>query len=253
MRFLAFLAALVVLAGCATRPPRPATPFSDRATAPAERPGIGTGSGEWRAFPAHPAYFVRAWSGQPSGTAKLFYNDRDGVNAMLDHLGGEPRPASGLQKCAGGIVRMGLRDGAGHWLDAWEVRGHRVAVGGRGARYEVVLKNESQRRVEVVVSVDGLDVVDGRSAGFEKRGYILEPREIVAIEGFRAGRDGAAAFRFVGVGDTYAQRRYSDTRNVGVVGLAVFSERWGGTPASAIRQEHRAWRIGQALAPLPDA
>ncbi len=250
MKHLALLSLLALLGACATHAPQQRQPFAERAAAPAERPGIGTGSGEWRASPVQPANFARAWGDRPGGTAKLFYNDRAGVAAMLDFLGGEPRPASGLQKCAGGLVCLGLRDVAGHWLDTKELRGHRIATGETGARYEIVVANESRRRIEVVLSVDGLDVMDGQPASFAKRGYVLAPRETVAIGGFRAGRDGVAAFRFVSVGDTYAQRRHRDTRNVGVLGLAVFGERWLGTPAIP-RPENRAWQLGGARAGTP--
>jgi hypothetical protein len=106
----------------------------------------------------------------------------------------------------------------------------------------VVVKNETRKRLEVVLSVDGLDALDGESASVKKRGYILAPRETLSVEGFRVYDGSVAAFRFTNVGDTYAQRRHGQTGNVGVIGLAVFAEKWLGTPPANRRPENRAWR-----------
>jgi hypothetical protein len=172
----------------------------------------------------------------------MFYNDREGVDAMLDYLGGEPSSVPGLQRAAGGLVRVGLRNGTGQWYETLALRNQRFAVGERGSRYEVVVKNESRKRLEVVLSVDGLDSLDGESANFKKRGYVLGPRETLCVDGFRTSDGTVAAFRFTNVGDSYAQRRHQQTGNVGVIGLAVFGERLFGTkPANAV-PENRAWR-----------
>jgi hypothetical protein len=207
-----------------------------------ERPGLGTAWGEPRESWVAPAYFARAWDNRPSSLAKLFYNDREGVDAMLDHLGGEPRSVPGLQRAAGGLVRVGLRDGSGRWFETLELRDQRFTIGERGSRYEVVVKNESRKRLEVVLSVDGLDTFDGEAASFKKRGYVLGPRETLTVDGFRATDGSVAAFRFTNVGDTYAQRRHEQSGNVGVIGLAVFAERWFGASPAKLGPEHRAWK-----------
>ena len=244
---VALLAAALCLVGCAQRE-RTTGPTPSRApqTLPVaqekERPGLGTAWGEHRESWVEATYFARAWQNRPSGLEKVYYNDREGVDAMLDSVGGEPRSVPGLQRAAGGMIQVGLRDGSGRWFETLDLRNHRFVVGERGSRYEVVVKNDSRRRVEVVVSVDGLDTLDGEPASVKKRGYVLGPRETLAVDGFRTSDGSVAAFRFINVGDTYAQRRYGDTGNVGVIGLAVFAERFLGTPADQLRPEHRAWR-----------
>jgi hypothetical protein len=47
-----------------------------------------------------------------------------------------------------------------------------------------------------VLSVDGLEVIDGRSASFRKRGYIVDSHRKLVVEGFRQSTEAAAAFRF---------------------------------------------------------
>ena len=243
------LVAAGLLAACASRhetgtraSPTPTDAQTVRVLGRAERPGLGTAWGEPRESWVVPAHFARAWENRPSTVAKLFYNDREGVDAMVDHLGGEPRSIPGLQRAAGGLVRLGLRDGSGRWFETLELRNQRFAIGERGSRYEVVVKNESRKRLEVVLSVDGLDTFDGEAASFKKRGYVLGPRETLTVDGFRATDGSVAAFRFTNVGDTYAQRRHEQTGNVGVIGLAVFAERWFGASPAKLGPEYRAWK-----------
>jgi hypothetical protein len=102
--------------------------------------------------------------------------------------------------------------------------GRKYVLGEHGARYTIRVANPSSRRVEVVVSVDGLDVIDGKAAGFGKRGYVVNPYSEVRIDGWRTSMHSVAAFRFGRVADSYAARTGS-ARNVGVVGVAVFAER----------------------------
>ena len=203
---------------------------------------MATGWGEQRESWVAPTYFARAWGDRPTAVEKVFYNDREGVDAMLDYLGGEPRSVPGLQRAAGGLVRVGLRDGTGQWYETLELRNQRFAVGERGSRYEVVVKNESRKRLEVVLSVDGLDTLDGESASFKKRGYVLGPRETLCVDGFRTS-DGQ--WRHFALRTWAIRMRSGGTSRramSGVIGLAVFGERLFGTkPANAV-PENRAWR-----------
>ncbi len=83
--------------------------------------------------------------------------------------------------------------------------------------------NHSSERFEVLASVDGLDVIDGRVGSYSKRGYLIDAYGTLDIDGFRRSSDAVAAFRFGSVRDSYAARAGSD-RNVGVIGIAIFRE-----------------------------
>lgn len=244
------LAAIALLAGCAKPAVAPAPREHTSAgralgqTVGTERPGIGTSWGEQRVSWVEPTAFARASGNRPAARASFFYNDRDGINAMLDYLGGEPAKVSGLRPA--GDVRFGLRDGDGSWLETWELDRKLFAMGERGHRYEVVLKNDSARPVEVLVSVDGLDALDGERAKLDKRGYVLEGGEEMAVEGFRMTDGTVAAFRFGTMGDTYAQRRHQNTKDCGVVGIAVFRE---GKAGSGRDEEPRPRRRARGEGP----
>ena len=70
----------------------------------------------------------------------------------------------------------------------------RRRIGGR--HYSIVVENNTGQRFEMVASVDGQDVVDGRSASLEKRGYVVDAFHRVRIDGFRTSMTDVAAFRF---------------------------------------------------------
>ena len=117
-----------------------------------------------------------------------------------------------------------LVDAGGYALPLFFHRGQRWVMGSLGQRYRIRVRNPTPWRVEAVVSVDGLDAVDGRTAGLDKRGYVLPPYGEITIDGFRTSLDTVAAFRFSSVRDSYAGRKGQD-RNVGVIGVAFFRER----------------------------
>lgn len=165
--------------------------------------------------------FVRA-SSKPAGTDAIFYNNPEGIKAMARR----PEKVGAIQTAAGSLVEWGIKGGIGY-LPAYKDYGYgrRLVAGTKGGSYSIVVKNRCKSALEIVASVDGLDVMDGKAAGFSKRGYIVYPGETLEIDGFRTSRSKVAAFEFSGVSNSYANLRHGDTRNVGVIGLAVFTQK----------------------------
>ena len=98
-------------------------------------------------------------------------------------------------------------------------------LGHSGERYVLRVHNRSARRVEAVVSVDGLDVIDGKPGDYtRKRGYLVPAYGSVDIDGWRVSEREAAAFRFGAIEESYAART-GKPRNIGVIGVAIFPER----------------------------
>ena len=186
-----------------------------------DRPGLGTSWGEAVSAPISFAPFIRA-SGSPWAEVLLHYNDAQGAQAHAQYLGTYPQP---LEVYAGdGSLSVALVDEAGRTLSGYAAGGRSLVIGEDGARYRIVVRNGTTARFEIVASVDGLDVVDGKPADPNRRGYIVDPHGVLVIDGFRTSDDAVAAFRFGRVADSYAAQTSGD-RNVGIVGLAIFSER----------------------------
>lgn len=206
--------------------PGEAKPGKPRLRAAEERPGLATGFGEQTKSPWNRQSFVRATSSKPAGTAVCYYNDKEGIDAMT----GYRRKVDPVRTAAGEMLEWGIKGGFGYlptYVESGVYGGtpRTFVAGSRDSNYSIVLKNRCKSRLEVVLSVDGLDVIDGKSASFSKRGYVIAPDETLEVKGWRTSPDTVARFKFSTVAGSYANLRHGDHRNVGVIGLAVFTEK----------------------------
>ena len=135
-----------------------------------------------------------------------------------------PRPTPADPEARSGPYGLQVVGEDGRPLPTFGHRGRTYVLGELGRRYLLRVRNGSGRRIEVVASVDGRDVLDGRPASVEKRGYLVEAHGELVVDGFRLSQEAVAAFRFSSVARSYAART-GDARDVGVIGLAVFPER----------------------------
>ena len=144
--------------------------------------------------------------------------------AMLCLTLPSPAPARDPAGARKGDWSFDLVDDRGMPLPAFVHRGGTHVLGAAGQRYRVRVRNDSPRRVEVVVSVDGRDVIDGGPSSLDKHGYVVDPHGEAIIDGYRLSESAVAAFRFGTVDRSYAALE-GDARDVGVIGVAVFPER----------------------------
>ena len=147
-------------------------------------------------------------------------------SAYAVHSGTEGEPLAAVsQPIARSPYEVELLGADGRTLATYE-RGDRFYILGQaGDRYSIRVSNPTPRRVEAIISVDGLDVIDGEDADFaSKRGYIVPPGGDLVVDGFRMSTTQVAAFRFGSVDSSYAQLK-GKGRNVGVVGVAIFEEK----------------------------
>lgn len=106
----------------------------------------------------------------------------------------------------------------------WGHQGRLYVAGRPGARYGVRITNNSGGRVLVVMSVDGVNVLTGQTAGYDQKGYILRPYVSADVNGWRKSDTQVAAFTFAPLSNSYAART-GRPGDVGVIGIAVFTER----------------------------
>lgn len=91
--------------------------------------------------------------------------------------------------------------------------------------YKIRLRNTSANRRLAIVSVDGVNVLDGKDAGFDGRGYVLRPWETIDIPGWMRSDSKVAKFEFKEQGGSYAAQTGRGVSNVGVIGVAVYDEK----------------------------
>jgi hypothetical protein len=111
----------------------------------------------------------------------------------------------------------------GETLPTYQLRDRFYVQGSVSERYVIRIVNPTPRRIEAVVTVDGLDVIDGENGDLRKRGYVVPAWGETRIEGFRTSEADVATFRFSSVGGSYAGQK-GKARNVGVIAVALFEE-----------------------------
>ena len=145
------------------------------------------------------------------------------------------------------LVQMQVVDqDTGGLLRHYPHRGNDYIEGQPGHRFSLSLQNLTGERVLAVVSVDGVNVVSGQTAGTGQAGYVLDPWQSIQVSGWRKSYADIAEFYFTDLPDSYAART-GRPGNVGVIGVAAFRERRQPPP-------DRAWpQIGRAESPAAPA
>lgn len=187
-----------------------------------ERPGLGTEFGESRESRISTTSFTREHSDRPFDALRLFYNDATGARAMAQRAGISDI-GSAQARTREGAITVRLLDGSGSPLQGFSSGSNTYVVGSAGDRYTIQIRNNTGTRFEAVTTVDGLDVINGRTGSLSNRGYIVNGFSTVEIDGWRRSTDTVAAFRFGKVSQSYAGKKGED-RNVGVIGVALFEE-----------------------------
>jgi hypothetical protein len=126
---------------------------------------------------------------------------------------------------AGNLLDLAVVDrDTGETLRTYQDHGKLYIAGVPGHRYSVRMVNRTGGRVMTVLSVDGVNAITGQTANTNQSGYVLDPWQSAEITGWRKSDDEIAQFNFTALPDSYAART-GRPANVGVIGVAVFTER----------------------------
>lgn len=101
----------------------------------------------------------------------------------------------------------------------------------QGRNYALRLRNNTSRRVGVLIAVDGLNVVNGERSGLSRGEplYVLDPHETATIRGWRTSLAQVRRFVFVDEEKSYAERTGQANRDMGWIRVLSFEEagrRW---------------------------
>lgn len=130
----------------------------------------------------------------------------------------------------------------GHTLPVHFYKGEYWVAGTPGAKYSVSVANASGNRVLAVMSVDGVNVLNGQTAGVDQAGYVFSGYQRYEVTGWRKSNQEVAAFEFVASPASYAART-GRPANVGVIGVALFNERVYQPPV-AVSPSYTPYRYG---------
>lgn len=141
----------------------------------------------------------------------------------------------GFANCAwagstGNAVEVQMRSGSGRMLPLYPVAAlspnrKLYAEAVKGDQYSIIVRNLLNRRVGVVVAVDGRNIISGKKSWLrnDERMYILEPYGQGEFTGWRTSLDSINRFYFTDVADSYAAA-FHDESAMGVIAVAVYPE-----------------------------
>ena len=129
-----------------------------------------------------------------------------------------------------------------------------------GRNYSVLLRNNTGRRVAVLLAVDGLNAVNGEMTNLRSSEpmYVLGPWEQATIRGWRTSLDEIRRFVFVDEQRSYAERTGQANSDMGWIRVLAFREQqpwwqsrrddWG-----RVRANYRDGGPSSSLPPLEQA
>jgi hypothetical protein len=97
----------------------------------------------------------------------------------------------------------------------------------KGERYSIQVTNRSDRRIGLVIAVDGRNIIDGKKSDLKRseRMYVIGPYGSSTFEGWRTGLDRTNRFYFTAQSDSYAEKVFGDGSAMGTIALNVYRER----------------------------
>ncbi|MBX7208361.1 MAG: hypothetical protein K1X78_08635 [Verrucomicrobiaceae bacterium] len=196
-----------------------------RKSAAAERPGLGTKLGGEIYDRSEAARFYRRLPDVPDAVATFHYNDEEGAKVMAQLAGTAHKHGGDFTLIPGKLEAAVEPRDWGNAFDHYESGGKVFVIGRPGGSYRLRLHNLTSDRLEVVVSIDGLDVLDGQPASVRKRGYVIDKHASITIEGMRV-KGTLRELRFSTVAASHAATAFGEkgARNVGVIGVACYAE-----------------------------
>ena len=94
--------------------------------------------------------------------------------------------------------------------------------------YSIRVRNNSCFRRLIIVTVDGINVIDGKAGGASKNGYVVNGFTTHEIKGFRTTNEEEHPFKFNSKDRSYAaksEETKGDSTNCGVIGIQVYAEK----------------------------
>lgn len=130
----------------------------------------------------------------------------------------------------GSVVDVEIRSESGRLLPMYPVavqsESRKVYVEAvKGNQYSILVRNLVNRRVGVVIAVDGRNIISGKKSWLrnDERMYILEPHGQGAFKGWRTSLESINRFYFTDAADSYAAA-FQDQSAMGVIAVAVYPE-----------------------------
>lgn len=161
---------------------------------------------------------VQDWEGNPDLYWALTNIAFSHVNCEAAHAGSRQKETTQMRK-----IEVRVEDSNGNALVGTNHEGQLYVAGKKGTRYQVRVRNKTNKRLCVVVTVDGRNVITGKPGDHRDSGHVLDPYDSWVFQGWRTSSTQVAAFEFGKKEEAYSSQMGSP-ENVGIIGVAVFEE-----------------------------
>jgi hypothetical protein len=130
----------------------------------------------------------------------------------------------------GNTIEVSIVSDNGQYLPFYPLKSHPTmkkayAEAIKGDHYRIIVRNKLNRRVGVVVAVDGRNIISGQKSWLKnnERMYILDPYATSEYSGWRTAQDKINRFYFTDVPDSYAAA-FGDESAMGVIAVVAYPE-----------------------------
>jgi hypothetical protein len=115
---------------------------------------------------------------------------------------------------------------AGKTLKKYQVDGIETVGTYGDEKFSVVFKNHTSQKVQVVISLDGTNISNGKPATTESSAdsWAVAAYRTLTLSAWRESDDGGAAFVFTNADNGVAVHTHGDTSSRGIIAAAVFVE-----------------------------
>ena len=115
---------------------------------------------------------------------------------------------------------------AGKTLKKYQVEGIETIGTYGNEKFSVVFKNHTSQKVQVVISLDGTNISNGKPATTESSedSWAVAAYGTLTLSAWRESDDGGAAFVFTNAENGVAVHTHGDTSSRGIIAAAVFVE-----------------------------
>lgn len=111
-----------------------------------------------------------------------------------------------------------------NYLKEYDFKQTSWIVGELNKEYKIQLINNCDQNIMAILSVDGLNTLNGQRANFNSPGYLLGPKEKIIINGWQKSKNKIASFYFTYPENSYANKS-NNNFNLGIIGVAFFNEK----------------------------
>lgn len=123
------------------------------------------------------------------------------------------------------VIHRGKRNN-GREYKQHDVKGEKVIAVKKNENFEILFKNNTDKLVQVRISIDGLDILTGEKANINPYGkmFSVDAKSTMTLSAWPETYDGGARLVFTDKGNSVAEHVLKDVNSIGLIAAAVFIE-----------------------------